>query len=167
MAVTLPCHCHALCQISKWLGNWGISYEQVRTCKISISDEPPGAILHDNIPQATHTHTTGAASLLPSGPIVVLFQLLALHVKHVGQVNTLRPGQNGRNFAHNIFKFFLLNENCCILILISLKFVPEGPIGSKWGLVKIIAWHRTGAKLLYNQWSLHLLMHIHYSSLGE
>ena len=107
----------------------------------------------------THTHTTGAASLLPSGPIVVLFQLSALHVKHVGQVNTLRPWHNGRNFAHNIFKFFLLNENCCILILISLKFVPEGPIGSKWGLVKIIAWHRTGANYYMNQWSLHLLMH--------
>ena len=43
-------------------------------------------------------------------------------------VNTLRPEQNGQHFADNIFKCVFLKWNNCILIRISLKFVPEGPI---------------------------------------
>ena len=39
-------------------------------------------------------------------------------------VNTLRPRQNGRNFADDIFKLIFMNENILIPIKISLKFVP-------------------------------------------
>ena len=42
--------------------------------------------------------------------------------------NTLRPGQNGRNFADDILKYIFSDENCCILIEISLKFDPNGAI---------------------------------------
>ena len=45
--------------------------------------------------------------------------------------NALRLRQNGCHFADNIFKCTFLNEIFCILIQISLKFVPEGPIDSK------------------------------------
>ena len=45
-------------------------------------------------------------------------------------VNTLRPRQNGRHFPHDIFKWIFLNENVWILINISLKFVPKGPINN-------------------------------------
>ena len=38
--------------------------------------------------------------------------------------NTLRPRQNGRHFADDIFKWIFLNENVWIPIEISLKFVP-------------------------------------------
>ena len=38
------------------------------------------------------------------------------------------PGQNGRYFADYIFKCISMNEKFCILIRISLKFVPWGPI---------------------------------------
>ena len=40
--------------------------------------------------------------------------------------NTLRPGQNGRHFADDMFKCIFLNENLWIPIEISLKFVPKG-----------------------------------------
>ena len=43
-------------------------------------------------------------------------------------VNTLRPRQNGRYFADDIFKCIFLKENVWILIKMSLKFVPKGPI---------------------------------------
>ena len=39
-------------------------------------------------------------------------------------VNTLRPRQNGRHFADDIFKYIFLNENVWIPIKISLKFDP-------------------------------------------
>ena len=43
-------------------------------------------------------------------------------------INTLRPRQNGRHFADDIFKCIFLNEGVWISIKISLKFVPKGPI---------------------------------------
>ena len=43
-------------------------------------------------------------------------------------VNILRPRQNGSHFLDDIFKRLFLNENCCILMKISLKFVPHCPI---------------------------------------
>ena len=45
-------------------------------------------------------------------------------------INTLRPRQNGRHFADDTFKRIFANENVRILIEISLKFVPEGPINN-------------------------------------
>ena len=38
------------------------------------------------------------------------------------------PGQNGRHFADDRFKGIFINENFCILIRISLKFVPKGQL---------------------------------------
>ena len=37
-----------------------------------------------------------------------------------------------------------MNEKICILIQISLKFVPKGPIHYKPALVQIMAWCQTG-----------------------
>ena len=62
--------------------------------------------------------------------------------------NTLRPIQNGRHFADDIFKWIFLNENVWILINISLKFVPQGPINNIPALVQIMAWRRRGDKPL-------------------
>ena len=50
-------------------------------------------------------------------------------------VNTLRPRQNGRHFADDIFKCILLNENVWSSIKISLKFVRKGPINNIPALV--------------------------------
>ena len=57
-------------------------------------------------------------------------------------VNKLRLRQNGRYFADDTFKGIFLNEKVRILIKISLKFVPKGPIINIPALVQIMAWHR-------------------------
>ena len=61
--------------------------------------------------------------------------------------NTLQPIQNGRHFA-GTFKRIFVNENVRILIEISLKFVPKGPIDNIPALVQIMAWRRQGDKPL-------------------
>ena len=42
------------------------------------------------------------------------------------------------------FKYIFLNEKFCILIRISLKFLPKGPIDNKQALVQVMAWHWIG-----------------------
>ena len=42
------------------------------------------------------------------------------------------------------FKYIFLNENVCIYIKISLKFVLNGPINNIPALVEIMAWRRIG-----------------------
>ena len=37
-----------------------------------------------------------------------------------------------------------MNEKFCILIQISLKFVPKDPNDNKWVLVQVMAWRWTG-----------------------
>ena len=63
-------------------------------------------------------------------------------------LNTLRPRQNGRRFADDIFKCIFLNENVWIPIIISLKFIPKGPINNIPALFQIMAWRRLGDKPL-------------------
>ena len=63
-------------------------------------------------------------------------------------LNTLRPRQNGRHFADDIFNCIFLNENVWISIKISLKFVPKDPINNIPTLVQIMAWRRLGDKPL-------------------
>ena len=75
-------------------------------------------------------------------------------------VNTLRPRQNGRHFADDIFKCFILNENVWIPIKISLKVVPKGPINNIPALVQIMAWRRPGDKPLSGPMMVRLPMHI-------
>ena len=63
-------------------------------------------------------------------------------------LNTLRPRQNGRRFADDVFKCIFLNENVIISIKISLKFVPKRSINNIPTLVQIMAWRRSGDKPL-------------------
>ena len=72
---------------------------------------------------------------------------------------TLRPRQNGRHFADNIFKCIFLNENVCISINISLKFVPKGPINNFPTLIQIVGWCQTGDKPLSELMMFSFLMH--------
>ena len=64
----------------------------------------------------------------------------------ISDFNTLRPRQNGRHFADDIFKCIFLNEN--VWIKVSLKFVPKGPINNIQALVQIMACRLFGAKPL-------------------
>ena len=45
------------------------------------------------------------------------------------------PGQNGLHITDNIFTCIFGNEKFCILIEISLKFIPKGPIDNNPALV--------------------------------
>ena len=62
--------------------------------------------------------------------------------------NSSPLGQNGRHFTDDIFKCIFMNEKFCILIKISLQFVPKSPIDHKPALVYVMAWRRPGAKPL-------------------
>ena len=79
---------------------------------------------------------------------------------HSAHINTLRPRQNGRRFADDIFKRIFLNGNIIISIKISLKFVPEGPIDNNPALVLIMAWRRSGDKPLSEPMMVTLLTHL-------
>ena len=75
-------------------------------------------------------------------------------------LNTLRPRQNGRHYADDIFKCIFLNENVSIVIKISLKFVPKDPINNIPALVQIMAWRRAGNKPLSEPIMVSLSTHI-------
>ena len=75
-------------------------------------------------------------------------------------INTLRPRQNGRHFADDTFKCIFVNGNVRILIEISLKFVPKGPINNIPALVQIMAWRRPGDKPLSEPMMVCLPTHI-------
>ena len=53
------------------------------------------------------------------------------------------------SLADDTFKCKFVNENVLILIKISLKFVPTGPIDNIPALVQIMAWGRPCDKPLY------------------
>ena len=73
---------------------------------------------------------------------------------------TLRPRQNGRHFADDIFKRIFLDGNVGISIKISLKFVPKGPINSIPALVQVMALRRPGDQPLTEPMVVRLLTHI-------
>ena len=74
--------------------------------------------------------------------------------------NTLRPRQNGRHFADDIFKCIFLNENARISLKISMKFVPKVRINNISALFQIMAWRRPGDKPLSEPMMVSLLTHI-------
>ena len=67
---------------------------------------------------------------------VKLISMMSYGVSLGKWVNTLRPRQNGRHFADDIFKWIFLNENAWISIKISLEFVPKVPIDNIPALVR-------------------------------
>ena len=77
-----------------------------------------------------------------------------------GHFNTLRPRQNGRHFADDIFICIVLTENVWISISFSLKFVPKVQINNIPALVQLMAWPRSGNKPLSEPIMLTLLTHI-------
>ena len=87
-------------------------------------------------------------------------QFVALHKPRKPKLNTLRPKQNGRHFADDIFKCIFLNENVWIPIKISVKFVPKGTINNIPALVQMMAWRRPGDKPLSESMMVSLPTHI-------
>ena len=97
---------------------------------------------------------------LLSGVLCTKQNILKSHSTKI-TFHTLRLGQHDCHFVVNIFKQIFLNENCCILIKISLKFVDKGIINNRPALVQIMAWCQTAHYL--NQWWPSWLKHIHVS----
>ena len=63
------------------------------------------------------------------------------------QFSTLRRRHNGGHFPDDIYKHIFWEENCGILMKISLKFVLQDPANNIPTLVQII-WHWSGNKPL-------------------
>ena len=61
------------------------------------------------------------------------------------QLTHLPPDKMATSLADDTFIF---NENDRILIQISLKFIPRGPVDIKPALVQVMAWRQTGDKPL-------------------
>ena len=58
-----------------------------------------------------------------------------LWISLAADFNSSPPGPNGRHFTDNIFRYICVNDKFCILINISQKFVPKGPIDNNLALV--------------------------------
>ena len=86
--------------------------------------------------------------------IALLFMVAAVGSVHMGvkylpfTALLISPWQNGRHFADDISICSLVNEKPYILIKISLKFIPNGPIDNDPALGQIMAWRRIGDKPL-------------------
>ena len=91
--------------------------------------------------------------------ICLEINLLKFH-RHFPWVNSLRPRQNRRHFADDVFKCNFLIKNVWTPIKISLNFVPKGPINNIPALVQIMAWRRPGEKPLSEPMMVRLPTHI-------
>ena len=69
-----------------------------------------------------------------------------LFQEHNTIINSFPPGQNGCYFTDNIFRCIFVNEKFCILIWISLKYVPKGTIDNESILAQVMAWRWPGDK---------------------
>ena len=106
------------------------------------------------MPFAQSIATTGAMGSLG------VYKCNGIQADPCDPFNTLRPRQNGRLFAADIFKCIFFNDNVWISITISLKFVPKGPFNKITALVQIMAWGRPGDKPLSEPMMVSLLTHI-------
>ena len=104
------------------------------------------AIIMSSIPQACYTNSRGRWRL-HSWQMSHHDESIWYHVAQQW-LNTLRSEQNGCHWAHDIFSCIFLNKNACVMIKISLKFIPKGSIDSKSALVQVMAWYLAGTKPL-------------------
>ena len=94
-------------------------------------------------------------------PLAYTVCIISLHSQvHPNHINTLRPTQNGRHFADDIFICIFVNENGWVSINISPNFIPKGEINNMSALVQIMAWRRPGDKPLSEPMIVSLLTHI-------
>ena len=63
-------------------------------------------------------------------------------------LNSSPPRQNDRHIVDDIFNCIFVNDKFCILIKISLKVIPMGPIDNKPASVYTMVWRRIGDKPL-------------------
>ena len=79
-------------------------------------------------------------------------------------VNSSPAAQNGHRFADDVFRCIFLNEDICILIEISPKFVPKGPIDDNpaFALWSKLGWNiNKNAKVFFQEiriWTIGLFV---------
>ena len=72
--------------------------------------------------------------------------------KYISVVTVLKHwdrDKNKQHFADDIFKFIFWYNNLCILVEISIEFVPSSPVGNTALLSRMMACRQTGDKPLY------------------
>ena len=73
---------------------------------------------------------------------------LLMKRQDIGLANSSPLDKMAVILADAIFKYIFLNRNDRILVHISLKYIPRGPIDKKATFVQIMTWRRTGDKPL-------------------
>ena len=136
-----------------WSTFWKSIFKQQLGCRCDIKDSISYFLYFDicnYICFDTSYHFLALSILLK---YFLFFQVLlylssidVLFTLSICYFNSLRPRQNRRHFENDVFKCNFLNGNVWILIRLSLKFVPKGPISSVPELVQKMAWRRTGDK---------------------
>ena len=119
---------------------------------------------HNFRAKSSHYKTPFPQWLCPLRPSsIAAFRVIVTALSHTDANTlyiTLRPRQNGRHFADDIFKCIFLNGNVWIPIIISIRFVPKGPNNNIPALVQIMAWRRPGDKPLSEPMMVSLTTHI-------
>ena len=114
--------------ITSWWKLWDVITYSCRNYRLAtVIKGTPSSPSKSNCPSGIFTQFVEYGGCLPGQPDGPL-----------KWVNSSPPGQNGRHFADDIFKY----------IKISLKFIPNGPISNIPALVQIMAWRRPGDKPL-------------------
>ena len=119
--------------------------------KDSLNPQPPQIKSNPQPPPLPHTHTYTYSFL----SITRWRALCSNHGFQMGQC-TLMPHSSPRCIIRQLLwgwdrmaailwmtfsNWFSLVKNCCVLIQVSLKFIPNGPINNKPTLVQIMVWH--------------------------
>ena len=131
---------------------------------ISIANECP----FNPLPRATWWRT-GDTAVLHWAIEMTSLNIVSIYLTHWGRVTHICVGNLTiievetrwpPFWPDDIFNCIFLNEKVWILIKISLKFVPKGPINKIPSLVQIMAWCRPGEEPLSEPMMVSLLTHI-------
>ena len=159
---------HLYCDCHLPLTHWGLN-KMASIMQMTFSNAVSFKKgFHEVLFQLTIGQYNGSAkNFVPKGKQAITWTkddpMLHICITKPQCVNSLRPRQNGRHFADDIFKCIFLNENVWISIKISLKFVPKGPINNIPALVQIMAWRCSGDKPLSEAMVVNLPTHIFVS----
>ena len=91
-------------------------------------------------------------------------KLTSPHLNKWGQMNAfwvvVYLSHWDRDNLTTISQTIFSNAFCWMIIQISLKFIPKGPIDNMPALIQILAWRRMATSHYLNQWWPSLLTHV-------
>ena len=98
----------------------------VRSMSIRYRSDAQVSLRQPSVQPGRREHPSAGLCFYP-WTITVCSKCCLFIVSDVKYILSYPPGRNGRHFQDD-FKCIFVNENVCIWIKISLKFVPKGPI---------------------------------------